>query len=44
MRLVKVLWHHHGVEEATWEHEDTMHANYPFLFEKEVMLLVIDIK
>ena len=22
MRLVKVLWQHRGVEEATWEHED----------------------
>ena len=24
-----------GVEEATWEHEDTMRANYPFLFEDD---------
>ena len=24
MRLVKVLWRHRGVEEATWEREDTM--------------------
>ena len=32
MRLVKVLWQHHGVEEATWECEDTMRATYPFLF------------
>ena len=23
-RLVKVLWQHKGVEEATWEHKDTM--------------------
>ena len=30
MRLVKVLWQHRGVEEATWEREDTMLANYPF--------------
>ena len=44
VRLVKVLWQHHGVEEATWEREDTMLANYPFLFEEEGMLLVIDIK
>ena len=44
VRLVKVLWQHHGVEEATWEREDTMRANYPFLFEEEGMLLVIDIK
>ena len=33
MRLVKVLWQHRGVEEATWEHEDTIRASYPFLFQ-----------
>ena len=32
VRLVKVLFQHHGVEEATWEREDTMRATYPFLF------------
>ena len=35
VRLVKVLWKHQGVEEATWEHEDTMRTGYPFLFEDE---------
>ena len=35
VRLVKVLWQHRGVEEATWEHEDTMRATYPFLFRDE---------
>ena len=35
VRLVKVLWQHRGVEEAMWEHEDTMRATYPFLFEDE---------
>ena len=35
VRLVKVLWQHRGVEEATWEHEDTVRANYPFLFDGE---------
>ena len=35
VRLVKVLWHHRGVEEATWEREDTMRTAYPFLFEDE---------
>ena len=35
VRLVKVLWRHRGVEEATWEREDTIRANYPFLFEGE---------
>ena len=35
VRLVKVLWQHRGVEEATWEREDTMRATYHFLFEDE---------
>ena len=35
VRLVKGLWQHREVEEATWEHEDTMRATYPFLFEDE---------
>ena len=35
MKLVKVLWQHRGVEEATWECEDTMRATYPFLYEDE---------
>ncbi|GAV71219.1 Chromo domain-containing protein [Cephalotus follicularis] len=30
--LVKVLWQYQGVEEATWEREDDMQANYPQLF------------
>ena len=29
------LWQHRGVKEATWEREDTVCANYPFLFEGE---------
>ena len=37
VQLVKVLWQHQGVEEATWEHEDTMRATYPFLFRDESM-------
>ena len=32
VKLEKVLWKHRRVEEATWEREDTMCANYPFLF------------
>ena len=35
MRLVKVLWQYRGVEEVTWEREDTMSATYPFLFRDE---------
>ena len=37
MRLVRVLWQHRGVEEATWEREDTMRAAYPFLFRDKGM-------
>ena len=35
MRLVLVLWRHYGVEESTWEREDTMRTTYPFLFRDE---------
>ena len=35
VRLVRVLWQHRGVEESTWEREDTMRATYPFLFKDE---------
>ena len=45
MRLIKVLWQHSGVEDATWEREDTICANYPFLFEDGgTFFLVIDIE
>ena len=33
-----MLWQHQGVEETTWEREDTMRTTYPFLFEDEVTL------
>ena len=35
VRLVGVLWQHCGVEESTWEREDTMRATYPFVFRDE---------
>ena len=35
VRLVRVLWRHYGVEESTWEREDTMRATYFFLFRDE---------
>ena len=41
VRLQKVLWQHLGEEEETWELEDTVHANYPFLFEDDAIFLVI---
>ena len=34
-KTVRVLWRHYGVEESTWEREDTMRATYPFLFRDE---------
>ena len=40
VRLLKVLWQHRGVEEATWEREDTVRANYPFLFDGEGALSI----
>ena len=35
VRLERVLWWHYGVEESTWEREETMRATYPFLFRDE---------
>ena len=35
VRLVRVLWQNSGVEESTWEREDTMRATYSFLFRDE---------
>ena len=39
VRLVKMLWQRRGMEEATWECEDTMRATYPFLFDDKGTLL-----
>ena len=42
--LVKVLWQHHGMEEATWEPKSTMRVQYPQLinsginFDYEILL------
>ena len=33
MWMIKVLWQHRRVKELTWEREDTICVNYPFLFE-----------
>ncbi|CAN6683744.1 unnamed protein product [Malus baccata var. baccata] len=32
IHLVKVLWRNHAIEEATWETEESMQNQYPFLF------------
>ena len=31
--MVKVVWRNHGIEEATWEIEEKMKRDYPYLFE-----------
>jgi hypothetical protein len=33
IKMVKVQWTCYGLEDATWEHEDTMQAEYPHIFE-----------
>jgi hypothetical protein len=30
--IVKILWEHHGVQDATWETEEWMRKKYPELF------------
>ncbi|XP_042432693.1 uncharacterized protein LOC122019271 [Zingiber officinale] len=35
IRLVKVGWEHHSDDEATWELEDDIRAQYPHLFNEE---------
>ena len=35
--MVKVLWQHHGMEEATWEPKLTMRAQYPQLFNSSII-------
>ena len=34
IKMVKVLWSNHLVEEATWELEEEMRRRYPTLFEQ----------
>ncbi|KAA0056524.1 Chromo domain-containing protein [Cucumis melo var. makuwa] len=34
--LIKVLWRHHGVEEATWEPKDQMKKRYSTLLVKNI--------
>ncbi|XP_059627297.1 uncharacterized protein LOC132270110 [Cornus florida] len=37
--MVKVLWRHHGVEEATWELEQEVRSKYPALFSSSAVAL-----
>ena len=39
--LVRVLWRHYGVEESTWEREDTMQATYTFLYSTRFSRLIL---
>ena len=32
IKMCKVKWSHHTAEEATWEREDDLRADYPELF------------
>ena len=34
-RMCKVQWRHHSEEEATWEREEDLKAEFPFLFSDE---------
>jgi hypothetical protein len=32
IKLCKIQWSHHTKDEATWEHEEELQADYPELF------------
>jgi hypothetical protein len=32
IKMCKVQWSHHTEDEATWEHEEELRADYPDLF------------
>jgi hypothetical protein len=32
IKMCKVQWSHHTEDEATWEHEEELRADYPVLF------------
>jgi hypothetical protein len=34
IRFVKVQWSNHSEDEATWEREDDLKKDYPYLFDK----------
>ena len=39
--LVKVLWSNHVTEEATWEAENAMRRDYPWLFAQVFLSLLL---
>jgi hypothetical protein len=32
IKMCKVQWSHHGEDEATWEGEEELHIDFPYLF------------
>jgi hypothetical protein len=32
IKMCKVQWSHHGEDEATWEREEKLHIDFPYLF------------
>src|SRR6266542_3373733 len=34
IRMCKVQWNHHSADEATWEREDKLRAEFPYLFDE----------
>lgn len=34
IRMFKVQWNHHREDEATWEREDYLQSEFPYLFEE----------
>ena len=34
IRMCKVQWNHHSEDEATWEREDKLRAEFPYLFDE----------
>jgi hypothetical protein len=32
IKMLKVQWSHHTEDEATWEHEEELRADYPEIF------------
>jgi hypothetical protein len=43
IKMCKVQWSHHTEDEATWEHEDELRADYPQIISKRFLNLVGEI-
>jgi hypothetical protein len=40
IKMCNVQWSHHTEDDATWEHEEELRADYPKLFPKRFLNLV----